>query len=237
VSAPCLVVVPTYNEAENVAELTRRILEQPLDLDVLVVDDGSPDGTGDIVSGLARETSGRVRLLRRRAKLGLGTAYVDGFRDGLERGYSAIAQMDADFSHEPDDLPRLLGALRRADLAVGSRYARGGGTRNWGPLRRVVSRGGSLYARLLLSLPVADATGGFKAWRRETLLGLRLDKVRSNGYCFQVEMTYRAHRMGARIVELPIVFVDRRVGRSKMSSGIFLEAIVKVPLLRTGVFS
>jgi dolichol-phosphate mannosyltransferase len=231
------VVVPTYNEADNIGELVARILEQPIDLDVLVIDDASPDGTGDIVEELTRKTAGRVSLMRREAKLGLGTAYVAGFRAGLDRAYPSIAQMDADFSHEPDVLPRLFGALRRADLAVGSRYVRGGGTRNWGPLRQVVSRGGSLYARLLLSLPVSDATGGFKAWRRETLTGLGLDKVRSNGYCFQVEMTYRAHRMGARIAELPIVFADRRVGRSKMSSAIFLEAIVKVPLLRAGVFS
>jgi dolichol-phosphate mannosyltransferase len=232
-----LVVVPTYNEAENIADLAERILAQPVDLDLLVVDDASPDGTGDVVDDLTRKTGGRVRALHRREKLGLGTAYVAGFRDGLAKGYSFLAQMDADFSHDPDELPRLIGALAHADLVIGSRYVRGGGIRNWGPLRRLVSRGGSLYARLLLSLPVADATGGFRAWRRDALVGLGLDKVRSNGYSFQVEMAFRAHRKGARIVELPIVFTDRRVGQSKMSSAIFLEAFLKVPLLRTGVFS
>ncbi|MHC4469411.1 MAG: polyprenol monophosphomannose synthase [Planctomycetota bacterium] len=232
-----LVVVPTYNEAENIADLAERILAQPVDLDLLVVDDASPDGTGDVVDDLTRRTGGRVRALHRREKLGLGTAYVAGFRDGLAKGYSFLAQMDADFSHDPDELPRLIGALAHADLVIGSRYVRGGGIRNWGPLRRLVSRGGSLYARLLLSLPVADATGGFRAWRRDALVGLGLDKVRSNGYSFQVEMAFRAHRKGARIVELPIVFTDRRVGQSKMSSAIFLEAFLKVPLLRTGVFS
>ncbi len=235
--ARVLAVIPTFDEAENLRPLVSRLLALPEPLDVLVVDDASPDGTGEIAEELGRETGGRVRVIHRPAKRGLGTAYVAGFRRGLEEGYGRLLQMDADLSHDPGAVPALLRALSRADLAVGSRYVRGGGTRNWGRARRLLSRGGSLYARLLLSLPVSDATGGFKAWRRETLLELGLERVRSTGYCFQVETTYRAHRRGARIVEVPIVFTDRRVGRSKMSGAVFLEAVWKVPLLRMRVVS
>ena len=229
-----LVVIPTYNEAENLRGLVSLILAREPSPDVLVVDDASPDGTGEIAEELRRETNGRVRAIHRTGKQGLGTAYVAGFQDGLDRGYPVIVQMDADFSHDPSYLPALIGGLEGADVVVGSRYVEGGGTLNWGPMRRFVSRAGSFYARLVLSLPVSDVTGGFKAWRAQTLLEVGLDKVRSNGYCFQVEMTYRAFRAGARIVELPIVFADRRVGRSKMSWAVFLEAVWRVPLL--GVF-
>lgn len=228
-----VVVVPTYNEAENLPLLARAVLDLPIGADLLVVDDASPDGTGEIALALGRET-GRVALLSRSGKLGLGTAYIAGFREALARGYRRIVQMDADFSHRPVDLPRLVKALDRADLVIGSRYVRGGGPESWGLGRRILSRGGSLYARLLLSLPVNDVTGGFKAWRRETLLRLGLDSVRSNGYCFQVEMTWRACRAGARIREVPIRFPDRRVGKSKMSRAVFLEAVWRVPLLRAG---
>lgn len=226
-----LVVIPTYNEVENLRPLVERILALPVPVDILVVDDSSPDGTAALVEDLSREHEGRVHLLLRPGKRGLGTAYLDGFRWGLARGYEALVQMDADFSHDPERVPALLRALEQSDLAIGSRYARGGGTRNWGLGRRILSRGGSFYARILLGLPVRDVTGGFKAWRAETLRRLGLDFVRSNGYCFQVEMTHRAFRSGARISEVPIVFEDRRVGQSKMSGAIFIEAVWRVPLL------
>ncbi len=229
--ADVLVVIPTYNEAENLRPLVSQVLALPVGVDILVVDDASPDGTAAIARELGRESGDRVHLLERCGKMGLGTAYLDGFRWGLQRGYEALVQMDADFSHDPERVPALLAALDRADLVIGSRYVKGGGTRNWGVLRKILSRGGSLYARLLLGLPVNDATGGFKAWRAATLDRLGLDFVQSNGYCFQVEMTFRAFRSGARISEVPIVFVDRRVGLSKMSRTIFLEAVWRVPLL------
>ncbi len=229
-----LVVIPTYNEAENLRPLILKVLALPSAVDVLVVDDASPDGTAAIARELGRESGGRVHLLLRSEKLGLGTAYLAGFGWGLLRGYEALVQMDADFSHDPERVPALLAALDRADLAIGSRYVRGGGTRNWGILRKILSRGGSLYSRLLLGLPVNDATGGFKAWRATTLDRLGLDFVQSNGYCFQVEMTFRAFQRGARIREVPIVFVDRRVGLSKMSRSVFLEAVWRVPLLAFG---
>jgi dolichol-phosphate mannosyltransferase len=232
-----LVVIPTYNESENIRPLATAVLALPGGMEILVVDDSSPDGTGDIARDLSRETSGRVHLLERPGKAGLGTAYLAGFRWGLEQGYDAIVQMDADFSHDPERVPVMVAGLDRADLVIGSRYVEGGGTVNWGLMRKVVSRGGSLYARLLLALPVSDVTGGFKAWRGDTLARLGLDKVRSNGYCFQVEMTWRAFNTGARIREVPIVFIDRRVGLSKMSGSIFLEAVWRVPLLALGVTS
>jgi len=234
-AAETLIVVPTYNESENLRPLVEQVLALPPAPDVLVVDDGSPDGTGDLAEDLRRETGGRVLVHHRARKLGLGTAYVEGFELGLGRDYRYLMQMDADFSHDPAYVAPMIDLLRKADLVIGSRYAEGGGTENWGLARRVISRGGSLYARLALSLPVGDVTGGFKAWRRETLLAVGLDKIRSNGYCFQVEMTYRAFRNGARIRELQIVFADRRVGQSKMSKAIILEAVWRVPLLRFGV--
>ena len=233
--AETLIVVPTYNEAENLRPLVEQVLALDPAPDILVVDDGSPDGTGDLAEDLRRETGGRVLVHHRAGKLGLGTAYVEGFKLGLERDYRHLMQMDADFSHDPAYVTPMIDLLKTADLVIGSRYAEGGGTENWGLARRVISRGGSLYARLALSLPVSDVTGGFKAWRRETLLAVGLDKIRSNGYCFQVEMTYRAFRNGARIQEFPIVFADRRVGQSKMSKVIILEAVWRVPLLRWGI--
>jgi dolichol-phosphate mannosyltransferase len=232
VATPSLVVIPTLNEAENLPALADRLLSLAAPPDILVVDDASPDGTGEIAEALGRETGGRVRVLRRTGRPGLGPAYRDGFALGLGDGYARIAQMDADFSHDPASLPRLFSALDRADLALGSRYVRGGGVLDWGLPRRALSRGGSLYARFLLSLPVSDATGGFKAWRRETLEAVDLPAVRSSGYCFQIEMTFRAHAAGARIREVPILFPDRRVGRSKMSRRIFLEAVWRVLWLR-----
>ncbi|HMQ30170.1 MAG TPA: polyprenol monophosphomannose synthase [Chloroflexaceae bacterium] len=232
--ADCTVIVPTYNEAENIGQLIPRILEHPR-FRVLVVDDGSPDGTGDLVARLAAGDP-RVGLHRRPAKLGLGTAYLAGFRRALEDGAEFIFEMDADFSHDPRYLPALLGAAEAgADLALGSRYVPGGGTTDWGLGRRLISRGGNLYAGLILGLPVADATGGFRCYRRRVLETLDLGGVRSNGYAFQIELAYRTLRAGFTIAEVPIIFPDRRVGRSKMSRRIVVEALVNVWKLRLGL--
>lgn len=228
----CLVVVPTYNESENIARLLAEIMAQGPQFDVLVVDDGSPDGTGDIVAAIAAKTS-RVRLLRRSGKLGLGTAYLAGFKDGLERGYSYLCEMDADFSHQPRYLPVLLSmAEHDADVALGSRNVPGGTVENWSPLRNLISKGGSLYTRAVLGLPVHDCTGGFKCFRASALRQLDLDSIQAAGYAFQVEMNYRCHQLGLRIRELPITFPDRVAGVSKMSSKIVLEAALMVWRLR-----
>lgn len=232
--ADCTVVVPTYNEAENIIQLIRLLLEDPR-CRVLVVDDASPDGTGALVADLARAEP-RVGLLARPGKLGLGTAYIAGFRRALAEGAEYIFEMDADFSHDPRYLPELRAAAENgADLVIGSRYVPGGGTTDWGLARRLISRGGNLYAGLILSLPVADATGGFRCYRRRVLEQLDLAAVRSNGYAFQIEMAYRAYRAGFRIAEVPIIFPDRRVGRSKMSRRIVIEALINVWKLRLGL--
>ncbi len=227
-----IVVVPTYNEADNLPLLVERIM----DLEgfyLLVVDDNSPDGTGRLAEQLRYSYPGRLLVLHRPGKLGLGTAYLEGFRVALSLRHSNVFQMDADFSHDPGDLPRMLSELRRgADLVIGSRYAPGGGIRDWPLWRQAMSRGGSLYARLLLGLPVRDLTGGFRGWRRQTLLDLPLDQVRSEGYAFQLEMAYRCARRGKRVVEIPIQFRERRSGLSKMSTSIFLEAVGTVWRLR-----
>jgi dolichol-phosphate mannosyltransferase len=201
------------------------------DLHVLVIDDNSPDGTGEIADRLATEDE-HVQVLHRPLKAGLGPAYLAGFRRALELGAERIFEMDCDFSHDPADVPRLAAAAESADLVLGSRYAPGGGTRNWGLLRRFISRGGSLYAQLLLQLPVRDLTGGFKCYRREVLERIDLDAITSLGYAFQIETTYRALRAGFRVVEVPITFADREVGGSKMSNAIVVEAVWKVPVLR-----
>ena len=198
---------------------------------VLVIDDNSPDGTGEMADGLAAER-GWVHVLHRPKKEGLGPAYLDGFRRALEFGADLILEMDCDFSHDPADVLRLVAAAEDADLVLGSRYVPGGGTRNWGALRRLISRGGSLYAQLLLGVAIRDLTGGFKCYRRVVLETIDLDAIHSKGYAFQIETTYRALRAGFRVVEVPIVFVDRQVGGSKMSRSIVLEAVWKVPLLR-----
>jgi dolichol-phosphate mannosyltransferase len=233
--ADCTVVVPTYNEAENVGALIPAILAADPRLRVLVVDDGSPDGTGAVVSELA-ERDGRVGLLSRSGKLGLGSAYIAGFRRALAEGAEFVFEMDADFSHDPAYLPRLLAAAEaRADLVIGSRYVPGGGTTDWGLARRLISRGGNIYAGLILGLRVADATGGFRCYRRRVLEGIDLGCVRSNGYAFQIEMAFRAQRAGFTVAEVPIVFPDRRVGKSKMSRRIIAEALVNVWRLRLGM--
>lgn len=228
----CLVVVPTYNEAPNIERLIGMILEQGPQFDVLVVDDGSPDGTGELVAAIAARTP-RVQLHRRAGKLGLGTAYIAGFRHGLRAGYSYICEMDADFSHQPHYLPQLLGrAEREADVVLGSRNVPGGRVENWSLARQLISRGGSLYARALLGMPVRDCTGGFKCFRAEVLRRIDLSTIRASGYAFQVELNYRCHQAGFRISELPIVFPDRVAGRSKMSRAIVLEAALMVLRLR-----
>jgi dolichol-phosphate mannosyltransferase len=231
---PPWLVLPTYDEAENLAPIVAAVLRKlPASGRVLIVDDNSPDGSGEIADRLAAEHE-QVEVLHRPRKEGLGPAYIDGFRRALAAGAGLIVEMDADFSHEPAYLPRLLGAAERADLAIGSRYVPGGGVGDWGTLRRAISRGGSSYARLALGVDVRDLTGGFKCFRREVLEAIDLDAVRSRGYAFQVELTYRAVQRGFSVVEVPIVFRDRRVGASKMDRSIVLEAIWRVPLLRFG---
>lgn len=225
-----LVIVPTYNEHDTIAELTRRLFEACADVvDLLVVDDASPDGTAHLVRALGR---GRrdVFLLERGEKLGLGTAYVEGFRWGIERAYPALVEIDADLSHDPKDVPRLLQALVQADLVIGSRYIEGGRIERWGPLRRLLSWGGNLYARALLGYPVKDYTSGFRAYRAPALKALDLHGIRSEGYAFQIEMTRAISRSGGRIVEIPIAFTDRKLGRSKISRRIAFEALWRVAL-------
>jgi len=230
---PAWLVLPTYNEAGNLESIVARALaELPDDARVLIVDDGSPDGTGQIADRLAAAQPDRVEVLHRPRKGGLGPAYIAGFRRALAGGAAFVLEMDADFSHDPADLPRLLAAMDRADLAVGSRYAPGGGVEAWSGGRRLLSRAGSGYARHLLGLGVHDLTGGFKCFRRTVLEAIDLDTVDSKGYAFQVEMTYRAARCGFRVAEVPIVFHDRRDGVSKMTASIAAEAAWRVPWLR-----
>jgi dolichol-phosphate mannosyltransferase len=228
--SPAVVVIPTYNEAENLPRLAERLWALPgTPFSVLVVDDGSPDGTGQVAEELAAAHPGRMSVLHRPAKLGLGTAYLAGFAEALRRRPSAIVQMDADFSHAPEELPGFVAALAGADAVFGSRYIPGGRLdERWGVGRVALSRFGNLYARAILRLPIRDVTGGFRAWRPETLLGLPLDRIRSNGYVFQVEMAYVAHRLGYSVTERPITFIDRRYGRSKMSLRIQVEAALRV---------
>ncbi len=232
------VVLPTYNESENLPGISAAILHELPGATLLVVDDASPDGTGTIADGLARSDP-RVRVHHRRAKQGLGKAYIDGFQVALAAGARRVVQMDADWSHDPRYLQPLTAALlpsgtdpRGADLAIGSRYAPGGGVRDWGLARRLVSRGGSLFARIVLRLTPHDLTGGFKAWRREALAAIPWERLHSGGYVFQIETTYMASRHGARVVEVPIVFTDRREGTSKMSRRIIVEALAVVLQLR-----
>jgi dolichol-phosphate mannosyltransferase len=226
------VCLPTYNERENLEPMVAALLERlGPDDSVLVIDDRSPDGTGAIADRLAAEEP-RVAVLHRQQKEGLGPAYIAGFRRALAYGAELVLEMDCDFSHDPADVPRLIAAAADADLVLGSRYADGGRIENWGPLRRFVSRAGSLYAQALLAAPVRDLTGGFKCYRRQVLETIDLDAVSSRGYAFQIETTYRALRAGFRVVEVPITFADRRAGTSKMSPAIATEAIWRVPYLR-----
>jgi dolichol-phosphate mannosyltransferase len=233
-TAPAWLVLPTYNEAENVeAFVAAARAKLPASAQVLIVDDGSPDGTGEVAERLA-ERHDNVSVLHRQVKEGLGPAYIAGFRRALAAGAGLVLEMDSDFSHDPAYLPRLLEAARRADVVLGSRYVAGGGVSDWGPLRKAISRGGSAYAKLILGVDVQDMTGGFKCFRREVLEAIDLDSIQARGYAFQVEMTYRAIRGGFKVVEVPIVFRDRRIGASKMDRTIVAEALWRVPMLRFG---
>jgi len=233
-AGPAWLVLPTYNEAENLEPLVEAARAKlPPSARVLIVDDNSPDGTGEVADRLA-ERHENVEVLHRPHKEGLGPAYIAGFRRALAGGAGFVLEMDSDFSHDPAYLPRLLEAARRADVVLGSRYVAGGGVTDWGPLRRTVSRGGSSYARLVLGVDVRDLTGGFKCFRREVLEAIDLDAITTRGYAFQVELTYRAVRRGFKVVEVPILFRERRVGKSKMDLSIVAEAIWRLPLLRFG---
>ncbi len=232
--AQSLIVVPTYTERDNVRDIAQRFLAALPGVELLFVDDNSPDGTGQLLDDLAA-TEPRIHVMHRAGKLGLGTAYVEGFGWGLARGYEYLFEMDADGSHDPKYLPQMYALLEDgADLVVGSRYVPGGGTENWGLGRKIISQGGGLYARTVLGVDVRDLTAGFVGWRRAALEAIDLATITSNGYSFQIEMKYRALQKGLRIVETPIIFVDRRVGQSKMSRKIFLEALTKVWGLRFG---
>jgi dolichol-phosphate mannosyltransferase len=225
-----VVCLPTYNERENLEPMLRALGDKGVR--VLVIDDSSPDGTGELADRLATELD-HVGVLHRERKEGLGPAYLAGFRRALAEGAELVLEMDCDFSHDPDDVPRLIAAVQEgADVALGSRYVDGGAVRNWGPLRRLVSAGGSSYARVLLGTDVRDLTGGFKCYRRRVLETIDLDSIHSKGYAFQIETTYRALRAGFKVAEIPITFVDREVGGSKMSKTIVVEAVWKVPALR-----
>jgi dolichol-phosphate mannosyltransferase len=229
---PAWLVLPTYNEAGNLEAFVEAVVAVlPVDARVLIVDDNSPDGTGEIADGLAAGEA-RIAVLHRPHKEGLGPAYIAGFRQVLDEGAGLILQMDADFSHDPSHIPALLAAVDDADLVVGSRYVDGGGVTDWGVVRRAISRGGSAYSRLVLGLDVRDLTAGFKCFRRELLEAIDLDSIETRGYAFQVEMTYRALRLGFRVVEVPIVFHDRQAGSSKMDRSVITEALWRVPALR-----
>lgn len=233
-----LVIIPTYNERNNIEALLRLVYTALPDVHVLIVDDASPDQTGELVKHLiGQQYSGQLHLLMRAGKLGLGTAYIAGFRWALQRSYRHILEMDADFSHNPKYLADFIKAIKESDVVLGSRYVADGGITNWGFIRRLISRGGSFYARSILGLPYHDLTGGFKCFRREVLEAIDLDAVQSNGYSFQIEMTYRAHLLGFRIMEVPIVFEERAAGQSKMSHAIVAEAVLMVLKLRLALGS
>lgn len=227
-----LIVIPTYNEKENIVLLSREVLAQDNRLEILIIDDNSPDGTGDIADRLADENP-RINVLHREGKLGLGTAYVTGFKYALARpDIDCVFEMDADFSHRPEYIPDFLKAIEAADLVLGSRYVPGGGVRNWGIARQVISRGGSMFARLMLGLPANDCTGGYRCFRRSALETLDLDKIGAEGFGFQVEMLNACHRAKLRVSEIPIIFPDRERGTSKISKKIVFEAFFMVCRLR-----
>lgn len=227
-----LVIIPTYNEIENLQMLFPALEKLNHKFDILIVDDSSPDGTGNFVLEQAKANS-RINLLSRTKKEGLGKAYIAGFKWGLEKGYDVLTEMDADFSHRPEDLVKLLEAIETNDVAIGSRYVPGGQTVNWGILRKIISRGGSIYSKIILGFyNLNDWTGGFNCWRAEVLHAIKLDSIQSNGYSFQIELKYKALKAGYKIKEVPIVFEDRRVGQSKMSLKIVLEAFYKVWMIK-----
>jgi dolichol-phosphate mannosyltransferase len=229
-----LVIIPTYNEKENIEKILRFVMNLEKQFDVLVVEDNSPDGTADIVKRLVKEFSGRISILERKGKLGLGTAYIDGFKWALEKGYDYVTEMDADFSHNPNDLVKLYNAIAKegADVAVGSRYIKGVNVVNWPMGRVLMSYFASMYVRIVTGLDIMDTTAGFVCWSRKTLETIDLDKVRFIGYAFQIEMKYTAVKLGFNVTEVPIIFTDRTEGTSKMNKSIFREAIFGVMQLR-----
>lgn len=226
-----LIIIPTYNEKDNIEKIVGAVLSVDTNLEILIVDDNSPDGTGRLVDEMCK-TERRLHHLHREKKEGLGRAYLSGFRWALDKGFGVICEMDADFSHRPEDLSKLLSAIEQNDFVVGSRYVEGGATVNWGLLRKLISRGGSLYSRLILGYRLGDWTGGFNMWRANVLQSLELDAIRSEGYSFQIELKYRALKKGFQGKEVPIIFEDRRIGQSKMSMKIVLEAFYKVWMIR-----
>ena len=227
-----LIVIPTYNEVENLQPITDAVLERTsASVHILVVDDGSPDGTGKLADALATKNP-RLHVLHRSQKQGLGPAYIAGFKWGFEKGFDQLVEMDADFSHNPAFLPTMLTLLNQYDFVIGSRYVEGGGTVNWGLMRKIISRGGSLYSRMILGAPIRDFTGGFNGWNRRVLESIELSTLEAGGYSFQIELKYRAFKKGFQGKEFPILFEDRRVGKSKMSSKIVIEALSLVPKLR-----
>src|SRR5947207_4194776 len=226
-----LIIIPTYNEYENLQSLLRSIFSYAPHTAILIVDDNSPDGTGELADQL-HEKDSRVHVIHRAEKLGLGTAYVEGFKYAISNGYDAAFEMDADFSHDPQYLPDFLQAIGHADLVIGSRYIRGGATPNWSLTRRFISGCGNIFARFMLGIPVHDCTAGYRCYRREVLESIDLDTVQSQGYAFQIEMAYRVLQKGFKIVETPIVFMDRRVGKSKMSRQIVIEGFTNVLITR-----
>lgn len=227
-----LVIIPTYNEKENIAEIVPAIFAKAPTVHILVVDDNSPDGTAQVVKTMQQDYP-NLHLLSRAGKEGLGRAYIAGFQWALERGYEFVVEMDADFSHRPEDLVELLKAGESADYVIGSRYTAGGGTQNWTWSRKLISRGGSLYSRLILGFPIRDWTGGFNGWKAEVLRALDLPTIRSNGYSFQIELKYKAAKRGFKFREVPILFMDRKAGQSKMSGKIVVEAFYRVWQIRT----
>ncbi len=229
-----LIIIPTYNEAENLRPLLEAIFSFVATTDILIVDDNSPDGTGELADSIALEDS-RVHVLHRPGKLGLGTAYIAGFKYAIAHDYDAAFEMDADFSHDPRYLPDFLTAIEHADLVIGSRYVHGGGTPNWSLVRRFISGGGNIFARFLLGIPVRDCTAGYRCYRREVLESIDLDAIQSQGYAFQVELAYYVKQLGFRSAEIPIIFRDRVVGKSKMSRKIFMEAFTYVLRTRFGI--
>ena len=228
----CLVVVPTYNERDNLAGIVESIFKHAPNVHVLVVDDNSPDGTGELAAELNRAQPDKVFVLHRTRKEGLGPAYVEGFKFALARDYELIVQMDADYSHDPKYLPAFFEAIQSNDLVIGSRYVEGISVVNWDLKRLILSKAASFYVRFITRMPIADCTAGFKCWRREALMAIDIDRLVSNGYVFLAEMTYRAFRKGLRIKEVPIVFVERRLGRSKMSGNIMVEGVLGVLRMR-----
>jgi dolichol-phosphate mannosyltransferase len=226
-----LVVVPTYNEAENIVNLIPAVLGQSNAVEILIVDDSSPDGTGEIVGGMMKSEP-RIHMIKRAGKMGLGTAYVAGFKFAIEKGYEYVMEMDADFSHDPDDIPRFLEKIRECDVVLGSRYKNGVRVLDWPMQRLLLSYSANVYTQIMTGLPLHDATGGFKCFRRQVLESIDLERIKSNGYAFQIEMSYKAWKKGFRLEELPIIFHDRRSGISKMSRKIVYEAVFMLLTLR-----